>query len=261
MGENSNIGWTHHTFNPWHGCTKVSPACKNCYAAGVDARFSEVGAAHWGDNARRKFMRDRYWDQPLKWNEHAAAAGERHRVFCGSMCDVFECLPFTHLDMMEMADARSRLWDLIKKTSHLDWLLLTKRPENIGDMLPSMFGAPWQPNVWLGVTAEDQEWADKRIPVLLDVPAVVHFVSHEPALGVVDISDWASGKGRIDWLITGCESGPNRRPMDIHTARVMRDQCVSAGIPFFYKQAVIGGTLCKAPFLDGRQWQEVPGCR
>lgn len=122
MAENSAIEWTHHTFNPWRGCTKVSPGCANCYAERQSKRNPNV-LGIWGDGGTRVVASDSYWREPLKWNRAAEQAWERHRVFCASMADVFE-------DRPELRMPRARLWQLITLTPYLDWLLLTKRPEN-----------------------------------------------------------------------------------------------------------------------------------
>lgn len=121
MGKNSRIEWTDHTFNPWWGCTKVSEACKNCYA---EAWSKRVGQQVWGPQAERRFFGERHWLEPLKWNADAAAHGKRLRVFCASMADVFE-------DRRSLDPWRSKLWELIEATPQLDWLLLTKRPEHV----------------------------------------------------------------------------------------------------------------------------------
>jgi protein gp37 len=170
------------------------------------------------------------WQLPRKWNKEAAAAGVRHRVFCASMADVF--------DNQVWDRHRDDLWHLIHQTPHLDWLLLTKRPQNIVKMLPSPdIGAPawgegWK-NVWLGTTVENQEEADRRIPHLLAVPAVKRFLSCEPLLGKINLISWLPG---VDWVICGGESGPHARPMHPDWARSLRNQCASAGVPFFFKQ-------------------------
>src|SRR4051812_42185869 len=126
MAKNSHIEWTHHTFNPWWGCTKVSPACNNCYA---ELWAKRMGHKIWGGTAPRRFFTDAHWKGPLVWNEEAQAKGERERVFCASMADVFE-------RRAELNPYRERLWALIAETPWLDWLLLTKRPQNIGGMVP-----------------------------------------------------------------------------------------------------------------------------
>ncbi len=138
MGKDTAISWCHHTFNPWHGCEKVSPGCANCYAEAFSKR---IGRDIWGRGKPRRFFGDKHWAEPRKWNEDAMRAGERRRVFCASMADVFEA------DGSLVAH-RERLWLLIESTPHLDWLLLTKRPENAAGMAP--WRGRWPANVWLG---------------------------------------------------------------------------------------------------------------
>src|SRR5690242_21545143 len=189
MAKNSKIEWTHHTFNPWWGCTKLSPACKHCYA---ETWAKRVGQEVWGPRATRRYFSDEHWKSPLKWNVEAAKSGHRLRVFCASMADVFE-------DRRELIPWRERLWPLIEKTEHLDWLLLTKRPDMVGHSTP--WGSNWPNNVWLGTTAENQFWAKKRIPALAANPAKVRFLSCEPLLGALDLEDWL---GRdVNWVIAG----------------------------------------------------------
>ena len=244
--QNSAIEWTDHTFNPWWGCIKVSPGCEHCYADTLAHRY---GFDVWGPakTTSRRMMSENYWRQPHKWNKEAAASGVRRRVFCASMADVFEEHP-------QVIDARARLFNLIEATPALDWLLLTKRPENINAMVPWHGGVGryhgWPANVWIGTSVENQEQADKRIPHLLRVPAAVRFLSCEPLLGAVDLPwcKWCGGWGdhdcyavdddspSIDWVIVGGESGHGARPMHPAWARGLRDQCQAAGVPFFFKQ-------------------------
>lgn len=259
--ENSKIEWCHHTFQPWEGCEKVSAGCANCYAERRDQQYHR--GAHWGPQGTRKMMSESYWKQPLKWNRDAEQAGERRRVFCASLADVFE-------DRYELVTPRQRLFTIIRKTSHLDWLLLTKRPRNIIPILDielrTLFeNYDWQvdwmngeapANVWLGATVENQEQADKRIPELLKVPAAVRFLSCEPLLGPLDLrsikrigvgsvdvlsgvdcstGEW-DGSEQIDWVIAGGESGPNARPTHPQWLRSLRDQCQAAGVAFHFKQ-------------------------
>ena len=142
MGVETKIQWAHHTFNPWWGCEKISPECKNCYAA---AWAKRTGFGHtWGPNATYRTFGDRYWSQPRKWNRDAARAGERRRVFCASMADVF--------DARAPEGVQAQLFDLIRETRNLDWLLLTKRPERIASSLPPDWGISGWSNVWLGTT-------------------------------------------------------------------------------------------------------------
>lgn len=299
MAENSRIEWTNHTFNPWMGCTKVSPACAHCYAErDFDHRYQKV---KWGPNGTRVLTSDANWRKPLQWNQEAADCEVSPRVFCASLADVFEDWqgpihnssgrelwidgrgPFVRGEnykgdgrLLTMSDVRSRLFDLIDATPNLDWLLLTKRPENIRKMWPSadMFDSDsehkaYWPNVWLGTSVENQEYADQRIPELLkcrDLSPVL-FLSCEPLLGPVDLTiDGLScslcrecinqspdretnvvecqkcdstGIGKnvlIDWVIAGGESGPDARPSHPDWFRSLRDQCSAESMAFHFKQ-------------------------
>lgn len=267
MAEKTEISWSDATFNPWWGCIEVSPACDNCYAREW-AKFTGFPDI-WGpaDVAGRRFLTDKYWAQPLKWNADAEKAGERKRVFCASMADVFE-----RNDALD--PHRARLWGLITATPWLDWLLLTKRPQEITRMVPQAW-LEWPPfNVWYGTTVENQHYANLRIPILLNVPAAKRFLSMEPLLGPVNLvndaeiaygpeggvigagnpSYWLTGRAywgdpdpttnlrprkigaRIDWVITGGESGKGSRPAHPDWYRSLRDQCAAAGVPFHFKQ-------------------------
>jgi protein gp37 len=233
MGKNSKIQWTHHTFNPWWGCTKVSPGCKYCYAETWSTRS---GSKLWGSGAGRRFFGHDHWREPIKWNRESESSRERKRVFCASMADIFEAR--ADLDIW-----RWRLWSLIEDTPWLNWLLLTKRPENIKIMAP--WPSLWPRNVWLGITAETQEMAQQRIPILLQYPAVVKFVSCEPLLGSIELIQWLENS--IDWVIVGGESGRFARPMHPSWVRSLRDQCFSTSIPFYFKQWGCWGPLNDGP--------------
>lgn len=266
MGANSNIEWTHHTFNPWRGCTKVSPGCKHCYADTLSKRNPGT-LGIWGKQGTRVVAVESYWRQPLAWNKTAALAGERARVFCASLADVFEgpeTMPAA--SWQAVTAARLRLFGLIEQTPWLDWLLLTKRPEHIMGMVPMRWIDGLPDNVWIGTSVEDQERADERIPALLQVPARVRFLSCEPLLGPVDLGGVRLGRGYdappvgkesydplgniyegneligisfepgIHWVIAGGESGGNARPMHPAWAQSLRDQCETAGVAFHFKQ-------------------------
>jgi protein gp37 len=226
MAKNSQIEWTHHTFNPWWGCAKVSPACKNCYA---ESWAKRVGEKVWGRDSERRFFGDAHWAHPLAWNAEAQKEGTRRRVFCASMADVFE-------KRVILNPHRERLWKLIEATPALDWLLLTKRPQNIASMVP--WGKVWPKNVWLGTTVENQQYADQRLPHLLKHDAQVRFLSCEPLLGPVDLSQWTSKsqKRSIDWVIAGGESGPSARPSHPDWFTGLRDFCIAKKIAFHFKQ-------------------------
>lgn len=227
--ENSKIAWTDHTFSPWWGCSRVSPGCEHCYAERLATVRRKLPV--WGVDAERKPMSEAYWRAPLKWNRAAEAAGVRPRVFVASMADVFEIVPPRNVAAARvMSEARARLWRLIEATPDLDWLLLTKRPENVVALAPWAAAAglssrpEWPANVWLGTTAEDQRHYDKRWPILASIPARVRFISHEPALGPLRTLPDEHGT-EPDWVITGGESGPGARPYDLAWARSLLVTC------------------------------------
>jgi protein gp37 len=265
MGKSTNIAWCDHTFSPWWGCVKVSRGCEHCYMQTFLKRVGQERYFGPSKTTQRRFFSDKHWLEPLKWDREAQVAGVRRRVFCASMADVFE-------DNPALVDERVRLFRLIESTPSLDWLLLTKRPENLCAMLPhSWTHFEPMPNVWLGTSVEDQRAADERIPLLLQTPAAVRFLSCEPLLGPIDLGDWVlpnfaaddwryyqpGGRG-VDWVIAGGESGPNYRPMDLDWARSLRNQCQASGVAFHFKQ--IGGRTHAAGgrLLDGREWSEFP---
>lgn len=214
-----------YTFNPWEGCQKVGPGCDHCYAEARDVRFT--GGTHWGPGAPRRLTGRANWNKPLRWDSDAAKAGTRPRVFCASLADVF--------DNAVDPKWRTDLFDLIRITPNLDWLLLTKRPGNIAKMLPAGWGDGY-PNVWLGCTVVNQEEFDRDAKKLWRIPAAVHFLSIEPLLGPINLDFNFMPYGAINWVIVGGESGPHARPMHPDWARSLRDQCVAAGVPFLFKQ-------------------------
>jgi protein gp37 len=220
MTENSKIEWTTHTFNPWVGCQHVSDGCKFCYAEEMmDKRYGRVV---WGPHGKRERTAESTWKLPLRWAK--AANGRRPRVFCASLADIF--------DNKAPKEWRADLWELIGNTPELDWLLLTKRPENIRKMLPKEWGSGWS-NVWLGATGENQHYFDRRWRILQHIPAVVHFISYEPALGPLTLRNHDK---LPDWIICGGESGSKARMMDPAWARALRDECNDRRVAFFMKQ-------------------------
>ena len=319
MAKNTKIEWCDHSFNPWVGCTKISPGCDNCYAERWACRFGTEG---WGAKANRRKTSAQNWRQPIQWNrqaeiqfsawerfqtdsglsddemieQHGFIKPRRPRVFCGSLCDVF--------DNAVPDEWRVELFELMSVTPHLDWLLLTKRIGNAAKMLPKdqrgdqlSWGCGWS-NVWLGATICNQEEADRDIPKLLATPAAVRFVSMEPLLGPIDLAQacakyhWTDGGGfwysatprLLDWTIVGGETGKHARPLHPSWVRSLRDQCQHARIPFFFKQwgeyvewdgsqspspsarmddmtpVVWVGKKSAGRLLDGRTWEEVPEC-
>ena len=254
MAENSRIEWTDHTVNFWWGCAKVSPACAHCYAEGQAARFYP---GHWGPDALRRLRVTQARHEAMAYERRAVKEHRRFRVFTNSMADFFE-------DRRDLDQARLEALDVIRQTPHLDWLILTKRPEAIMRLLyraevdaPGSGLSDWlrdwlrgqaPANVWLGTTVEDQERAEQRIQALVKVPGL-HFLSCEPLLGPVDLESFSvqaihpdnEGYGvpaikGVDWLICGGESGRRARPMHPDWARGLRDQCAAAGVPFLFKQ-------------------------
>lgn len=257
----TTIEWTDYTWNPWHGCRKVSAGCANCYMYRQKKQYGQDPTVVV--RSKTKFS------EPLKWKEPK-------RVFTCSWSDFF----------IEEADAwRDEAWEIIRQTPHLTYQILTKRPERMAGRLPWGHGTPWA-NVWLGVSVEDQAAALKRIPILLDTPAVMRFLSCEPLLGPLDLhlrflsrsleiapdhlfGDRTGVRGRIHWVIAGGESGPKARPMNPEWARMLAGDCQSAGVPFFFKQwgewqwlvccHVKVGKKKAGRLLDGKEWNQFPG--
>lgn len=259
MGADTAISWTDHTFNPWHGCTEVSPGCDNCYARTWAAGPYGQGVK-WGAGEQRRFFGKTHWAQPINWNRKAQRDGVRLRVFCGSMCD--------WADPEVAPSHRGPLWQLIRETPWLDWLLLTKRTHLIKRLLPFDWGDGYA-NVWMGTTAENQQWYEKRWPHLARIPAVVRFVSYEPSVGWLSLKSahFGGNSRRLeglplpDWIIAGGESGrvaPGTlpvvgqhldsvaRPSHPEWFRRLRDECATiphanngrpqVGVAFHFKQ-------------------------
>jgi len=245
MGENSLIQWTDHTFNPWWGCAKVSPACKHCYAEEQANRFRAKDNL-WGVNGNRSRTSQSNWRGPRKWNE-AARNGEPDKVFCASIADVFE----DHPQIPQFW--RQDLFNLMHETKYLQWQVLTKRPENIKEMVPGGWNlGHWPSNVWIGTTVENQEEYDKRAHYLMDIPAPIRFLSIEPLLGPIEI------KHDVDWIIIGGESGLKARRMGLSYLEGIVQQSQSKQIPIFVKQ--MGTVLAKELGLkhkkggDPKEW-------
>lgn len=236
MGENSKIDWTDHTFNPWTGCTKVSPACDHCYAEGWSKRSGHVT---WGAGQPRRRTSEANWSKPIKWNKQAEAEGVRKRVFCASLADVFDA----EVDPVW----RENLFTLIDLTPALDWLLLTKRPKLAAEYFNRL---PTPPNVWMGTTVENQKMASLRIPYLMTIDAPVRFLSMEPLLERVELGFDLFP----DWVIVGGESGPGWRDMAPQWAENIKVLCDIAGVPFFMKQ--MAGKLPIPAHLVGQEFPQ-----
>ena len=241
VAENSKIEWCDHTFNPWVGCTKISPACDNCYA---ESWAKRTGSADlWSGNRRRTTPAN--WQKPLKWNrEHDAffaEHGRRQRVFCASLADVFD-------NEVPHRWRHDLFQKLISQTGNLDWLLLTKRIGNVRDMIA---GAYMPSNVWIGATVVTQAELDRDVPKLMDVNARTRFLSCEPLLEEIDLR---LDEFPVDWVIVGGESGPNARPLDPDWCKSIAMQCEMEGVAFFMKQ----GSQANWPnWKDFSAWPEL----
>lgn len=237
VAEHSNIDWTDSTFNPWIGCMKVSAGCDHCFAENLmDTRYGRV---EWGQRktetttpsvGTRSRTSPSNWRKPVQWNknfaEFQAKHGRRQRVFCASLADVF--------DNQVPWEWRIDLFNLIAITPNLDWLLLTKRPENIRTLrgVPMEF-LPHFPNIWIGTTAEDQASYDRRWPILRDIKATVRFISYEPAIGPLWIH---ANPPYPDWLIAGGESGHGFRRANPQWFDHIMEECQYHDVAFFMKQ-------------------------
>lgn len=232
MGKVTEISWTDHTFNPWIGCTKVSPGCKNCYAANLNTRW---GHDNWGPGKPRRRTSLAYWNEPIKWAKSAHARAVREKVFTASLADIF--------DSEAPIDARRDLWQLIDQTCYaLDWQIVTKRPERIKEVmkedgLPDDFFL--RMHCWLLTCTENQEQANARIPHILQIPSAIRGISAEPLLGPIDLREAHMHKKllpRIDWVIVGGESGPGARPFHAGWAESIVEQCAEVKVACFVKQ-------------------------
>lgn len=243
--ENTDIEWCDHTFNAWEGCTKIGPGCDNCYAEARNSRFHT--GKNWGPGAPRLTRSDAYWATPLKWERNHkqffAIHKRRQRVFCSSLADIF--------DNEAPEGEREKLWELIRKTPNIDWLLLTKRASNISKMLPEDWGNGY-PNVWLGLTVVNQFELDRDLPKLIEINALVRWLSMEPLLDYVTLPPTIKN---IDWIVVGGESRQRSisRPMRYRWAIWLRDQCIAAGIAFLFKQ---WGDW--APAIAGMRFEPLP---
>lgn len=235
MGKRTGIGWTEATWNPWRGCTKVSPGCAHCYMFREQRRY--------GRDPEVVVRSKTTFADPLKWTEP-------QRIFACSWSDWFH----------EAADAwRDEAWDIIRRTPQHTYQILTKRPERIAAHLPwGEYDDPW-PHVWLGVSVENARWLT-RARVLNAIPATVRFISAEPLLGPLHDIARHLGPDVISWVIAGGESGPDHRPLNPRWLREIRDACSMMGAAFYLKQ--LGGwpdaRAHGAATLDGRTWTEMP---
>lgn len=240
MGKNTGIECSDHTWNPWIGCRPVSTGCSKCYL------FRDVVRYGHNPTVIRRAQPNTF-KAPLRWHDPAT-------VYVCSWSDFF----------IHRADSwRAEAWDIIRRTPHLTYQILTKRPERISWCLPSDWGRGY-PNVWLGVSVENQLAVESRVPMLLATPAQLHFIAYEPALEPIDLSPYlsaqAKGERTLDWVMCGGESGPDARPMNMEWVQSVRDQCIQANVPFFLKQ--LGGEKSRRGWdeavLDGQLWHDMP---
>lgn len=241
---NTKIEWCERSWNPITGCSKISEGCKHCYAERMSKRLAGR-CGYDKDEPFKVALHPDKFDDPLRWKKPS-------KIFVCSMGDLF------HEDVG--FDVIRRIWAVMTTARQHTYMILTKRPERMKQFYEWMqkqefkVETAWD-NIWLGVTAENQQRADERIPILLQIPAAKRFVSVEPMLGEIDITKYLT---QLDWVICGCESGPNRRTCQTEWIRDLKNQCISVGVPFFLKQMEISGKLVKMPELDGQIWREYP---
>jgi protein gp37 len=234
MGAKSAIEWTESTWNPLTGCNKISPGCKFCYAERMAIRLQAMGQPNYS-NGFELSLHERALDLPLRWKKPQT-------IFVNSMSDLF------HKDVP--TDYVQRVFDVMCRASWHRYQVLTKRSERLRDLSPQL---PWRPHIWMGVSVENDDYTF-RIDDLRATGAAVKFLSLEPLLGPLP----SLKLNGIDWVIVGGESGPGARPMQDEWARDIRDRCVRAAVPFFFKQ---WGGVQKSRAgrkLDGRTWDDMP---
>ena len=247
----SRIEWTERTWNPWTGCTKISPGCDNCYMFRDYPRLRAMGNPSYQNTPEKVHVVDSQLDRPPSWTKPVM-------VFVCSMSDYFhpgvedEVRYRTFLNMTRSAEKRGHTFQLLTKRPGLAVAFWERHKDEL---------KTWHPNIWLGTSVENQKYAP-RLTVLARVPAAVKFVSAEPLLDEVNLTEWLEA-GQVDWIIVGGESGPDARPMKTEWVRNLRDQARENDVSFFLKQ--LGGTSDKRggdkAVLDGRIHHEMPAPR
>jgi protein gp37 len=244
--KNSKIEWTNHTINFWWGCVKISPGCENCYAETLSKR---AGQNIWGpaQTTERRYIKNAC-KNILKWDEAAGVSGIRKRVFCQSMSDFFEVHP-------QLNDWRQEAFDILESLKWLDIQMLTKRPENVMEMVPYDWCEDWPAHIWIGTSVENQKYLDERMVHLYHIPARVKFLSCEPLLEAIDLSRWLGivknlpkYRPDIHWVIIGGESGARARPFNIKWGINLIEQCKVAEVPVFMKQ--LGSNCLQLQTID-----------
>ena len=247
----SKIEWCDRTWCPNQGCTEISEGCKNCYAKKMHKRLKAMGVEKYQNDFSKVQLSLQSLTEPTKWKTPT-------KVFVNSMSDTFhEDLTFKQIE---------QVFNTMEYCDRHTYLVLTKRPDRaLGFMqwkssqLSEKLGfkSEWTlgNNIWLGVTSENQDQANKRIPILLEIPAKVRFVSVEPMLSEINLTPYLEW---LDWVVCGSESGHSARPMDINWARNLRDQCDMFCTPFFFKQILIDGKKITSPEIDGVIYKQFP---
>lgn len=260
----SKIEWTGETWNPITGCTKVSPGCTNCYAEIMARRLKAMGLSQYQQVINGKGK----WSGHIEFVESTLDVPLKRKkpqiYFVNSMSDLFH--PMVGIEWL------NKIWFIMAQTPQHTYQILTKRATGLELQVSGLvrkYGV--LPNVWLGVSVEDQQRANERIPWLLRTPAAVRFLSCEPLLGSIDLDMvWPGGMPypmdgpyvpTIHWVIVGGESGPKARPMNPEWARSIRDQCQAANVPFFFKQWGGKNKKTAGNLLDGQVWQQMPDVR
>ena len=250
MGDKTGISWTDSTWNPVSGCSKVSPGCDHCYAEVIAERLRGSKAYPNGFDVT---LKKNHLEDPLHWRQP-------RRIFVNSMSDLF------HKGIPE--DYLREVWDVMLEADQHIYQILTKRPHIAACRIADL-NLELMPHIWIGTSVENQKFADNRIPELLQIPAETRFLSCEPLLEPISLSEWLAVplynvprdgerlRQEIGWVIVGGESGPKRRYMDPDWIRSIRDQCLAAGVPFFYKQAS-AMKPGQDRVIDGRTWDQYP---
>ena len=235
----SKIEWTEHTWNPITGCTPISEGCRNCYARRMHSRLQAMGQDKYKYDFNTIVVHLGVFNEPIRRKKPSM-------YFVCSMSDLF------HKDVPP-GDIKA-IFNVMEQCKHHTFQVLTKRPERLRELMLKWYPQGVPKNIWLGVTIENQDNIDRAL--YLDLDANARFISCEPLLGPIDFGGilWH----HIDWVIVGAESGPGARPMKEDWVRSIRDQCIVAEIPFFYKQKQYCGKKVSMPELDGVIWDQIP---
>lgn len=272
MGK-TKIAWTEESINFFRGCSRISPGCENCYAERMSARFSGPGHPYEGLTKGGKWtgvvrLIEPKLFEPLRWRRP-------RMVFVNSMSDlfhekisdedidrVFAVMMIANTHVFQVLTKRAeRMRRYMKEPDRLERIAVAAAQlDHNSNLAYAIERYPWPPrSVWLGVSVENQKYADRRIGELLETPAHLRFVSAEPLLGPINLAQYlSSGGGGADWLIAGCESGPGRRPSELAWFQDLADQCASAGVPYFLKQVQTADGIQELPALNGRVWDQMP---